>query len=181
MEFVSTDMPGLLQVSLSRHDDVRGRFVKVFHEPTYRSNGLATHFSEEFYSQSSRRVLRGLHFQTPPHESIKLVYCVEGCVLDAVVDLRRNSPTFGQHRCFELDAQRPSALYIPSGLAHGFYVLSDSALMVYKVTEPYSPDHDLGIRWDSCAIPWQDADPIISSRDSRFPEFKNYQTPFSFK
>lgn len=179
MKFLPTALPGcfLLQPNILR--DERGCFVKVFHQQTFREQGLATDFSEEYYSVSHRRVLRGLHFQTPPHAHAKLLYCVQGKVLDAAVDLRLGSPTYGQHIMIELDAEHGQALYLAPGVAHGFYTLSEQALMVYKVTTTYSPAHDTGILWNSAGIVWPDADPILSARDRGFVPLAGFRSPFT--
>jgi len=162
--------------SVSR--DARGCFVKTFNEEIFRAATLASRFVEEYYSVSKRRVLRGLHFQVPPYEHTKLVFCTDGEVLDAVVDLRAGSPTFGRHHLFRLSARRRNAVYIPAGLAHGFYVTSARATLVYKTTTVYSADHDRGVRWDSVGIPWSDTDPILSERDRSLPSLREFQSPF---
>ena len=181
MKFLSTALPGcyLLQPNILR--DERGRFVKVFHQQTFREQGLATDFAEEYYSLSQRRVLRGLHFQTPPHDHAKLLYCVQGKVLDAAVDLRVGSPTYGQHIMIELDAEHGQALYLAPGVAHGFYKLSEQALMVYKVTSTYAPAHDTGILWNSAGIVWPDAAPILSARDRGFAPLAAFKSPFAWE
>jgi dTDP-4-dehydrorhamnose 3,5-epimerase len=158
--------------------DARGCFVKIFNEEAFRAAHLATHFAEEYYSVSRRRVLRGLHFQVPPHGHTKLVYCTDGDVLDVVVDLRAGSPTFGRHHVFRLGARRRNMVYIPVGLAHGFYVTSARATLVYRTTGAYSADHDRGVRWDSAGITWPDADPIVSDRDRSLPALRDFQSPF---
>lgn len=180
MEFIPTSIPGCWELHPKVHEDERGRFVKVFHAPTFRERGLETSFGEEYYSVSKKRVLRGLHFHAPPQDHAKLVYCAAGAVLDAVLDLRQGSPTFGRHALFELDARRPRALYIPRGLAHGFYARADDALMVYQTTTPYSPQHDAGVRWDSAGIPWPDRSPLVSPRDLEFPTLAEFKTSFSY-
>ncbi len=160
--------------------DARGCFVKTFNEELYSAANLATHFAEEYYSVSKRRVLRGLHFQVPPYEHTKLVFCTDGEVLDVVVDLRVGSPTFAQHHVFRLSARRRNIVYIPVGLAHGFYVTSVSATLVYKTTSVYSADSDRGVRWDSAGIPWSDPDPIVSDRDRSLPSLHEFQSPFRY-
>ena len=181
MEFIPTDIPGCLEIRPQVHEDERGLFIKIFHAPTFHVRGLALEFGEEYYSVSRKGVLRGLHFHLPPQEHAKLLYCAAGSVLDAVVDLRRGSPTFGKHLIVELGPRNRTALYLPPGLAHGFYATSAEALMVYKTTTPYSPKHDAGLRWDSCGIPWPDPSPILSSRDRDFPTMERFESPFSFK
>lgn len=161
--------------------DNRGHFVKVFEEMPFAARGWPTHFAEEYWSYSIRRALRGLHFQIPPFEHWKLVYCVHGRVVDAVVDVRVGSPTYGHHVMFQLAADAGAAALLGPGLAHGFYVLSDSAVMIYKVTSGYSPGHDTGIRWDSAGIPWPDQDPVISSRDASLVELGQFRSPFKWQ
>lgn len=175
-----TDLPGCVQLFFQTFRDRRGLFVKTFHEAAFHTIGLAGHFAEEYYSVSRRGVLRGLHFQRPPRDHIKLVYCTAGTVIDAVVDLRVGSPTFGQHRRFTLSARRRNALYVPAGFAHGFCVTSASATMVYKTTTVHSPEHDAGILWSSCGILWPERRPILSERDRTLPKLQDFRSPFVF-
>ena len=157
-----------------------GAFVKIHHPeacPLPESDFTAV---EEFYSHSRQRVLRGLHFQRPPAESAKLVHCLWGRILDVVVDLRLGSPTYGRHAAFELCGERADMLFVPVGLAHGFYVVSAEALVLYKSTRAYSPQHDAGIHWASAGIAWPDPQPIVSARDGQFPPLAEYQSPFRF-
>ncbi|MFZ5484202.1 MAG: dTDP-4-dehydrorhamnose 3,5-epimerase [Pseudomonadota bacterium] len=177
---IDTPLPGCVELRPRIHQDDRGRFVKVFQREAFLALGLAVDFAEEYYSVSRKGVIRGLHFQRPPMDHAKLVYCVAGQVQDAVVDLRAGSPTRGCHAWVELSAERGNMLYIPSGLAHGFCVLSESATLVYKVTSPHSPEHDAGIRWDSAGIPWAVDGPILSERDLRHPAFDDFLTPFIY-
>jgi len=174
-------IPGCYELQPNAFKDERGHFVKTFHENVFKESGLETHFVEEYYSFSHKRVLRGLHFQLPLMDHVKLVYCVYGRVLDAVVDLRVGSPTYGNFETFELSAEQGNMIYIPKGLAHGFYVMSEVAIMMYKVTTVYSVEHDKGILWRSANIPWPDECPIISKRDSEFVALDNFQSPFIYK
>lgn len=175
-----TGIPGCFEVRPKIFKDERGLFVKTFHHELFVANGLETRFAEEYYSFSRQGVLRGMHFQLPPHDHIKLVYCVSGEVVDVVVDLRVGSPTYGKYETIVLSAQNANMLYIPAGLAHGFYVTSESATMMYKVTTVYSPEHDAGILWNSLDIPWPAAHPIVSDRDSGFAPFSDFKSPFSY-
>ncbi len=181
MEIRPTHIPGCLELLPKIFQDERGSFVKTFHAGLFREQGLTTDFAEEYYSWSKRGVLRGLHFQIPPQDHIKLVYCLSGAVLDVVLDVRKGSPTYGNYAQVELSAEKANMLYIPSGLAHGFYVTADHAIMQYKVTTVYSPEHDAGIRWDSAGIPWPDANPVVSKRDTDFPTLTAFKTPFIFR
>jgi len=110
-----------------------------------------------------------------------MVYAAAGSVVDVVVDLRVGSPTYGQYHLVELSASRANALYIPKGLAHGFYVPSGEAVMVYKVTSLYSPVHDSGILWNSVDIPWPEQQPVLSERDHSFTPFEKFQSPFRYE
>ena len=120
-----------------------------------------------------------MHFQLPPMDHVKMVYCVEGKVLDAVVDLRKGSPTYGRFDLFELSAAKANSLYIPKGMAHGFCVRSERAIMVYKVSTVHSPAHDAGLLWNSMEIPWPIAEPILSERDAAFPRLDTFVSPFN--
>jgi dTDP-4-dehydrorhamnose 3,5-epimerase len=176
-----TGLAGCLQLFPRASRDARGWFVKTFHEEQFAAAGLATHFAEEYYSVSRRNVLRGLHFQTPPRDHAKLVYCTAGAVLDVVVDLRAGSPTFGQHRRFTLTGVKRNALYIPTGFAHGFYVTRGPATMIYKTTTVHSPAHDAGVLWSSCGIRWPARKPLVSERDRAFPALDDFASPFVFR
>lgn len=178
---IAKSIPGCYEIVPVVRSDPRGSFVKTFHVDAFVQHRFDTVFAEEYYSVSRQGVLRGLHFQTPPMQHAKMVYCIEGQVLDAVVDIRVGSPTYGRYELFELDAQRPSLLYLPAGLAHGFYVRSATATMLYKVTSVYSPQHDAGILWSSVGIPWPDPQPLLSERDGCFPAFGEYRSPFAFE
>ena len=134
--------------------DTRGTFVKTFMSTAFNEMGLTTEWAEDFWSVSSRGVLRGMHFQLPPHAHAKTVTCLEGQIFDAVLDLRAGSPTFGMHQTFYLDANAPVILFIPRGLAHGFQALSESALVLYKTETVQAPNAEAGILWSSCGIAW---------------------------
>ena len=180
MDFLPTTIPGCFEIRPRVQEDSRGSFVKTFHADVFREHGLAFSFTEEYYSISRQRVLRGLHFHLPPRDHAKLAYCLAGTVLDAVVDLRRGSSTFGKYELFTLTAEKKNILYIPSGLAHGFYVQSEYALMMYKTTTVYSPEHDAGIRWDSAGIDWQDQSPVISDKDRELSRLADFESPVFF-
>lgn len=171
-------LAGCFELQPKVMEDARGRFVKVFHEEAFAGAGLATGFAEEYYSVSHRNVIRGMHFQLPPMDHVKMAYCIAGEVLDAVVDLRVGSPTYGQFALFELSAARANSVYIPKGMAHGFCALSDQAVMVYKVGTVYSPAHDAGVLWNSMGIPWPTEQPVISERDTGFPALADFISPF---
>ncbi len=177
-EIFETSLPGLRELLPPIHADDRGRFVKGFHADFFAAHGMAGRFLEQYYSLSEQGVLRGLHFQTPPHDQDKLVICLDGAIFDVVVDLRQGSPSHGQHAVFEVSAERGNQLYIPSGLAHGFYVTSPSATVMYSATTMYAPDHDTGIHWDSLGIKWPDPAPKVSEKDAALVRFADFDSPF---
>jgi len=180
MRLNETSIPGCFELVPPAFRDNRGSFVKHFHRDQFEALGLETCFPEEFYTRSSARVLRGLHCMVPPFDQVKVVTCVFGSVLDAVVDLRRGSPTYGKYILTALDAERCNMLYIGKGMAHGFYVPTGEAVLLYRVSTMHSPLHDKGIRWDSAGIPWQVSDPVVSSRDMALPTLQDFECPFEF-
>ncbi len=181
IKLVESKITGLYEIIPNKHIDERGTFIKIFHKNTFLEKGLITEFAEEYYTISYKGVLRGLHFQIPPQDHIKMVNCVVGEVIDVVVDLRVGSPTYGKYEIFNLNENKGNIVYIPSGMAHGFYVVSKEAILLYKVSTIYSPLHDAGIRWDSVGIPWPDNNPILSERDRNFLNFDEYKSPFIYK
>lgn len=180
-KLITTAIPGCVELQPRVHEDPRGRFVKTYHNRAFASLGLETELAEEYYSVSHRGVIRGLHFQVPPMDHAKIVYCVSGRVQDAVLDLRAGSPVYGHYALLELSASSGNILYVPRGVAHGFCVLSDTATLVYNVSSVYSPEHDGGIRWNSAGIPWAEANPSLSERDRAFPLFESFVSPFLFE
>lgn len=180
-ELKPSKLSGCLELQPKVFDDDRGRFVKVFHEQAFAAQGLETAFAEEYYSVSCKNVVRGMHFQMPPMDHVKMVYCVEGEVVDAVVDLRVGSPTYRQYALFELSAAKANSIYIPKGMAHGFCVLSERAVMVYKVSTIYSPAHDAGLLWNSVGIPWPTTEAVLSARDQSFQRLEQFESPFRYE
>jgi dTDP-4-dehydrorhamnose 3,5-epimerase len=160
--------------------DDRGSFVKIYNKEIYSSLGFRFDLSEEYYSYSKKNVLRGLHFQIPPADHDKLVYCVYGEILDVAVDIRNGSPTYGEHFKDVLSSENRKAVYLTKGIAHGYYVLSDFAIVIYNTTSGYSADHDSGILWNSVSVNWPSPNPILSKRDSNFLHFDQFITPFRF-
>ncbi|WP_040726089.1 dTDP-4-dehydrorhamnose 3,5-epimerase [Thiomicrorhabdus sp. Kp2] len=170
MEIKETNLDGVFEIENKVFEDIRGKFVKTFHEDVFQSHGLERDFKESFYSTSKKGVLRGMHFQLPPHDHAKLVYVADGEILDVVVDIRKESPTFGQHFSTRLSSENAKSLYMGKGYAHGFLTLTDSATVIYLTTTLHQPDYDSGIRWDSFGFEWPSftEDLIISNRDQSF-------------
>ncbi|MBB5058781.1 dTDP-4-dehydrorhamnose 3,5-epimerase [Granulicella aggregans] len=179
IDFVATPLDGCFEIRPTVVSDRRGFFAKVFHKPLWQKHGLCTEFQEEYLTYSVRDTLRGLHFQVPPMQHAKVVLCARGEVFDVALDLRRDSPTYGQHAVINLSGTAANAVYLPPGFAHGFCVTSDEALLYYKQSSVYSPAHDGGIRWDSAKIPWPVNDPILSERDKVFQTLSEFESPFS--
>lgn len=173
-------LPGCWRITPKVAHDARGSFIKLVVASEYQQAGLSLDFAEEYYTNSLHGVLRGMHFQTPPYEHVKLVSCLHGHIRDVILDLRVGSPTFGQCETLDLDARDGCALYLPSGIAHGFVVLSETALVAYKVTSPHVPAHDRGIHWNSLPINWGIDSPQISARDAAFPRLDCFISPFIY-
>ena len=159
MQFIRTAIPDVVIIEPKVHGDSRGYFVETFRQDKleeflgYLPNGqqgtkLKINFCQDNESKSSKGVLRGLHYQLPPHAQTKLVRVIQGRVLDVAVDIRKNSPTFGQHVAVELSGENKKQLLIPRGFAHGFVVLEDDTIFAYKVDNYYSPQCDRGIAFD---------------------------------
>lgn len=178
MKIKETNISGCVVIKPPVFQDDRGRLVKTFHEGLFKDSGLNTNFREEYYSISKRDVLRGLHFQKHPHAHIKCVSCLSGRIFDAVVDLRKNSPTYQNHFTIELDAETGNLLYIPEGLAHGFFTLTENAIFLNRSTSVFNAEFEGGIRWDSCGIVWPTKTPILSEKDKDWIALDEFESPF---
>jgi len=168
MKINKTPLEGIFEIENKNFEDNRGLFVKTFHANTFAEHGLETDFKESFYSVSKKNVLRGMHFQLTPHDHAKLVYVIDGEILDVVVDIRKKSSSYGQ--CFStiLSSINTRSIYIEKGFAHGFLTLSNSATVVYQTSTVHAPEYDSGIRWDSFGFDWGVDKPIVSQRDEAF-------------
>ena len=156
--------------------------METFHKNVFNSNVTETEFIQDNESKSSRGVLRGLHFQLPPYQQAKLVRVIEGEVLDVAVDLRKNSKTYGQHHSILLSGENKKQFFVPRGFAHGFAVLSETAIFSYKVDNLYAPTHDSGILWndETLNIDWNIDIALIqlSEKDKNLSSFKDFSSPF---
>jgi dTDP-4-dehydrorhamnose 3,5-epimerase len=180
MKLSKTKIPGCYEIGFTSRTDARGSFVKTFHTTAFRELGLESGFSEGFYSVSHQNVLRGMHFQLPPIDGAKLVYCLQGSILDVVLDLRVGSPSYGKFAVLELSSANPTAAYLPRGEAHGFYSLTEPSVVVYQVSSEYDPNFDTGVRWNSFGFDWPNASPKVSERDSKLPLLDDFANPFRF-
>lgn len=182
MQIDTTDLPSVLVITPRVFKDPRGFFFESYNQETWRANGIDNVFVQDNHSKSTRGTLRGLHFQLPPMAQDKLVRCVRGAIWDVAVDIRVGSPTFGRWIGVELSAENFRQLYIPSGFAHGFCVLSDEAEVLYKASAVYSPTHERSIAWNDpdIGITWPTAASLLSDRDRRAESLASYLagTPF---
>ena len=165
--------------------DSRGYFLETFRQDALdQATGSKIEFIQDNESSSSFGVLRGLHFQLPPHAQSKLVRVIKGAVLDVAVDIRQGSPTFGQHVAVELTEENKHQLFIPRGFAHGFVVLSEQAIFAYKVDNYYSPEYDRGLAWNdpNINIDWQvaDRDIKLSDKDTCQPTLADLSDRFQY-
>jgi dTDP-4-dehydrorhamnose 3,5-epimerase/CDP-3, 6-dideoxy-D-glycero-D-glycero-4-hexulose-5-epimerase len=178
MHIEALPLQGACLITLPFSTDHRGSFTKTFHDANLRAAGIHFQLRESYFSFSKAGVIRGMHFQLPPHQHSKVVFCPQGAILDVIVDLRTDSATYGQ--CFGtvLSAENHKAYFIPEGFAHGFKALTDDALTYYLVSSEYSKDHDTGIRYDSIGFNWELESPIISARDVSFMPLAEFYSPF---
>lgn len=175
---IATKINGFYEILPEVNEDSRGIFVKTYQKSSFLSMGIDVIWKEQYYSISKKGVLRGLHFQLPPHEHQKLVCCISGEVIDVALDLRKDSPTYGMHDFVSLSSVKRNAVFVDAGLAHGFYTISESATLLYNVSTEYAPSNDSGIRWDSAGIIWGDIVPIISERDQSHVGLHQFKSPF---
>jgi dTDP-4-dehydrorhamnose 3,5-epimerase/CDP-3, 6-dideoxy-D-glycero-D-glycero-4-hexulose-5-epimerase len=173
-----TPIAGLFVLSNPVFRDNRGSFKKLLSKKDFDALSLESNFAELYYSVNKRNVIRGMHFQTPPADHVKMVYVLSGKVLDVCLDLRGSSKTFGQYFCSALSGDDNSYVYIPKGIAHGFISLEDNTIMHYAQTTCYDKEHDWGIKYDSFGFDWNIKNPILSERDKTFPALADYETVF---
>lgn len=183
MEAIKTNIEGVYTIEPKVFKDQRGYFFESYNKLSLESLGIDYTFVQDNQSKSSYGVIRGLHFQKPPHAQTKLLRVVEGKIIDVAVDIRKGSPTYGKHVAVELSAENFKQLLIPAGFAHGFSVLSETAIVQYKCTDYYHPeteggimfnDSDIDIDW---GIPLDEA--VVSDKDLKHPSFAEFDSPFS--
>lgn len=179
-DFSRLEIPDLILIMPQVFDDARGFFLEIYKHAEFAAAGIPDHFVQDNYSRSARRTLRGLHYQKKPKAQGKLVCCIEGTIFDVAVDIRRGSPHYGKWAGVELSGENRQMLYVPPGFAHGFQVVSESADVMYKCTQEYSPADDRGIIWNDpdIHISWPANDPILSSKDKKHPILKDADNNF---
>ncbi|MFT4060761.1 MAG: dTDP-4-dehydrorhamnose 3,5-epimerase family protein [Edaphocola sp.] len=171
-------LAGACLLTLPCFEDVRGSFVKTFQGSVLEKAGIDFDLKESYFSLSARDAIRGMHFQTPPHDHAKIVFCPLGAILDVIVDLRKGSGTYGQAYHTILSAENHKAFYIPKGFAHGFKSMADGAMTYYLVSSEHSKEHDCGILYSSIGVDWYCPAPIVSVRDQSFVALKDFESPF---
>ena len=180
MQFENLPLTGATLITPPLFPDERGYFTVPYQREAFARQGLATDWVQDNQSLSVRGVLRGFHFQLPPHTETKLVRVIKGAILDVIVDLRTDSATFGQHFAVQLTDENRKMLYIPRGFAHAFYTLSETALVHYKVDNDYTPQANGGIIWDDpdIGISWPTPTPLLSEKDRELPPLSAFESPF---
>ena len=172
---------GLKLFSPKVFKDERGYFTEFYNKQDFDTAiGKDIHFVQDNISCSHKNVIRGLHFQRPPSGQGKLIQVLRGRVIDVIVDLRKNSRTYGEHCKIELSDKNHIKLWIPSGFAHGFLSLENNTLLSYKCSEYYSVEHEMSLRWNDelINVNWGIKDPIVSDKDMEAPSFKHFDSPF---
>jgi len=182
MKFTQTGLQGLVVIEPTVFEDNRGAFFEAYNSRVFKQNGIDCAFIQDNQSSSSKGVIRGLHFQKAPFAQAKLVRVLHGTILDVAVDIRKDSATYGQHFSLQLSAQNNQQLFIPAGFAHGFSVLSNTAVVLYKCDQPYSKESEGGISYNDpqLNINWQvaPAEAIVSEKDLLLPLFNAFSSPF---
>ncbi|MCB1721466.1 MAG: dTDP-4-dehydrorhamnose 3,5-epimerase [Rhodospirillales bacterium] len=176
---------GVFLITPDRFGDARGYFEETYNREALRAHGINTDFIQDNQSLSvNRYTIRGLHFQTPPFAQAKLIRVLSGKIFDVAVDIRRGSPTFGQHITEELSAENARQLFIPTGFAHGFCTCSENTVVAYKISAPYAPEYDCGLYWadPKLGIDWpaSDKQALLSDKDRALPMLENVENLFEF-
>ncbi|MCW3074949.1 MAG: dTDP-4-dehydrorhamnose 3,5-epimerase [Flaviaesturariibacter sp.] len=184
MGFTTCDITGLVIIEPQVFEDDRGYFFEAYNEKRFKEAGIACDFIQDNQSKSSYGVIRGLHYQLPPYAQSKLVRVLEGSIIDVAVDLRKGSPTFGKQFSIELSADNKKQLFIPHGFAHGFSVLSQIAIVLYKCDQYYNKQSEAGIRFndETLAIDWgiPPSQAVISEKDAILPAFSDCINTFTY-
>lgn len=181
MEFQKTKLKDAYLITPQVFEDARGFFLESYSKQEFAKNGIEIDFVQDNHSLSTKKgVLRGLHFQKPPYAQAKLVRVTRGKVYDVIVDIRKDSETFGKWEGFELTGENKKMLFVPRGFAHSFLTLEDNTEFLYKCDEFYHPESDSGIIWNdpTLKIDWPIAEPVLSEKDAKLGFFKDLQLPF---
>ncbi|MBP3710265.1 MAG: dTDP-4-dehydrorhamnose 3,5-epimerase family protein [Treponema sp.] len=177
-EIIDTPLEGLKILKTKVFEDNRGVFKKIFSADEYERLGLTTELRESYFSVNKQDVIRGMHFQVPPADHIKIVYVLSGAITDVVLDIRKNSKTYEEVYSIKLSADDGQFIYIPKGFAHGFASLEDNTIVHYLQTSCYNAECDCGISYDSIGYNWNIEHPIVSGRDLSHPKLADFKNPF---
>jgi dTDP-4-dehydrorhamnose 3,5-epimerase len=182
MEIEKFDIPNVVLIKPSVFEDSRGYFYESYNKNKFKEVGILDDFVQSNQSLSQKGVLRGLHFQIPPHAQSKLVRVIKGAVLDVAVDIRKNSPTYGKHVSFVLNEHNKHMLYIPEGFAHGFLTLENDTIFSYKCGNFYNKESEGGIMWNDkdLGINWNFSSPLLSDKDNLNVSFGEFNSPFEY-
>jgi len=181
-KFKRLEIPDVILIEPQVFEDERGFFMESYKESEFRNFGIEEKFVQDNHSKSKKNVLRGLHYQLPPKEQAKLVSCVKGKVFDVAVDIRKGSPYYGKWIGEYLSEENKNMLFIPTGFAHGYLVMSEEAEILYKVTNEYSPEYDRGITWNDSeiGINWPiEGKPILSEKDKKLSNLEEVNNDFN--
>lgn len=180
MQIKTTPIGGLIIIEPQIFNDPRGYFYESYNKDKMVAAGIPFEFIQDNQSLSQKGIVRGLHFQAPPFAQGKLVRVIQGAVMDVVVDIRKNSPTYGQHFSIELTAENKTMFFIPPGFAHGFETLEDNTIFLYKCTNVYHKESEGGLLWNdsNLGIKWQSTEPLVSDKDKILPNLINLKSPF---
>lgn len=181
MKVTGTKLAGVYIVEPPAFQDGRGTLVKVFLHQTFVEQKIPLNIRESYYSISHKHVIRGMHFQVPPHDHSKLVYVSRGSITDVVLDIRAGSPTYGKYITLELSEDNHRMVFIPVGFAHGFLATQDNSCVVYSQSTMRVSEAEGGIHIDSFGLDWGVAQPILSKRDQAFPTLAEFKTPFTYR
>ncbi len=173
--FTPLDIADVILIEPTRFEDTRGFFSETYNKKEFLEAGINEDFVQDNFSISHKGVIRGLHFSKPPHQIVKLVRCLEGEILDVVVDMRPESKTFGKWVSEILSGENGKMLFVPRGFAHGFCALTDRVGVSYKVTDYYFPESEVGIIWNDpdLAIDWPKGEYLLSEKDKKLPYFRD--------
>lgn len=178
MKLEETSILGCEIIKPFQQADQRGEFVKIYNSDYFDLKNLRFEIKEVYYSKSNKNVFRGFHFQLPPNDHAKIVFCTQGSVIDFVLDLRLSSPTFKKVKSFELNEANKTAMLIPRGCAHGFFATENNAQLVYLLETVYNQSSDCGILWSSLNLDFKISEPIVSERDKAFISIDDFKSPF---
>ena len=181
MNIEERKLSGTFEIKLSPIKDERGFFMRTYDHDFFKSHGLNINWVQENHAKSAKKgTLRGLHFQLPPHAETKLIRCIKGKIQDVWVDLRENSPTFGEWDAAILTEQNKKMILIPKGFAHGYCALTNDAEVVYRVDHHYQPDHESGLLWNDpdVKIDWEIISPVLSEKDKNAPTLQQFKQKY---